>query len=70
MGRKPVILGEEGLASVYYVGPYSGKIKGPCTGYQYPVSVSDREWMYVDVRDVPGIMAMRDADGQLMFRKA
>jgi len=55
---------------VYYVGPYNGKIKGPCTGYQYPVSVSNREWMYVDVRDVPGIMAMRDADGQLMFRKA
>ena len=64
-----MVVGEQGLLLVRYVGPHNGVIKGSCTGHKYVVRKTDREPQYVDMRDIPGLMKMRDGDNQLMFVK-
>ena len=64
------MFGEEGLALVTYSGPYTGRIKGPCTGQQYPVSAAVTSTFYVDVRDKDGLLTIKATDGRPLFRGA
>ena len=54
---------------IRYVGPYNGTVKGTGTGHKYAMKKAKREPFYADVRDIPGLMQMRDGDDQLMFEK-
>ena len=62
-----LFLGEDGWLWISYVGPWTGVIKGPCTGYGYRVHASVNELFMADARDVQGLAKMLDNEGKTLF---
>ena len=63
-----MVLGEEGMALLQYVGAHRGIIAGPCTRHPYN-AVPGSEASYVDARDAEGLLKMRDEDGRTIFKE-
>ena len=63
------MFGEDGLAMVRYVGPYTGSIKGPCTGHLYGVKGHVAMMFFADARDAEGLLKMQSSEGGSLFEE-
>ena len=64
-----MILGQFGLFKVRYLGDVNGKWKGIVTGHLYEFSRDARE-RYVDRRDIPPILGLKDGEDHSLFEMA
>jgi hypothetical protein len=62
----PILFGEKGLILITYLGDLQGKYKGVETCHLYDVKRDQRD-MYVDRRDVPALLKVANAKGELLF---
>jgi len=54
---------------VRYVGPYTGSIKGPCTGHLYAVKGHVAMMFFADARDAEGLLKMQSSEGGSLFEE-
>jgi hypothetical protein len=61
-----MIFGLEGLVKLLYQAVTPGVYVGKCTGVRYEV-MPEKPGKWVDKRDAPGLLALRDKDGQALW---
>jgi len=64
-----MILGQFGLFKVRYLGDVNGHWRGPQTNHMYEFT-RDEPVRYVDRRDIPPILGLKDGEGHPLFEMA